>query len=95
MTLEDALDEQNKILKEMADNLKEIRRYVANKPTELDFLSVCQSVNSLLTEAKYPTLEVEILRSWGITGGESMGEIKKMVDDWVNYNNNAAIRDND
>lgn len=53
------------------------------KPTELDFLSTCETINNLLEKSNQTPLSIDILRQWGVTGGESMDEINKMLDDWM------------
>lgn len=83
--LEDALNEQSKILKQMADNLKEVRDHLKSQPTEMDFLSVCLTINNLLDKSHHPPLSNEILRQWGVTGGESMDEIYEYIDSWLSH----------
>lgn len=81
--LHEALEEQSKKLKEMADTLKEVRDHIKGQPTEMDFLSVCLTINNLLDKNHQTPLSNEILRQWGVTGGESMDDIYKMLDEWM------------
>lgn len=53
------------------------------KPTELDFLSTCETINTLLERNNQTPIPTSILRQWGVVGGESMDEINKMLDDWM------------
>lgn len=85
MDLNKALEEHSKVMKELSKEMADFRREIASKPTRLDFLSSCMTINRLLDERHCPPLSETILEQWGVTGGESMPELRAIVDEWLDH----------
>lgn len=83
--LNKALDDQIKALKELHNSMREIRKYIGGTPTELDFKSTCETIDRLLEQRHLPPLGEATYRQWGVTGGESMDEIYKLLDEWKDH----------
>jgi hypothetical protein len=65
--------------------MQELREEISRSQYNLDFLSTCETINTLLERSNQTPLSYEILKQWGIQGGEGMDDIHKMLDDWMNH----------
>jgi protein gp37 len=63
--------------------MQELREEISRSQYSFDFLSTCETVNTLLERANQTPLSYQILKQWGIIGGESMSEITQILDDWM------------
>jgi hypothetical protein len=74
--------DKHKLIEELKRELN-LRQSIGAIPTELDFLSTCETINNLLAEHNQTPISPDILKQWGIKGGEGMNEIAQMLDEWL------------
>lgn len=79
------LEKQTKLIMDMREDLKQLRRDIAGNPTHFDFLSVCQSINTMFIKRGFQEQPESVLAQWGVTGGESIAEIKELVEEYINH----------